>query len=156
MSATVWLPNDIASPVPATVGVNSVVPLIRVYVTPVSESARPTGIPAPPSQNDPPPVTEYDKGAGGFRTGLSYTIAFVPGVTVSCVLTVEINSATRVGYKGAVAVFAINIRFGVELAAKLTVLVIMKCVRRVPGEEVDIIVPLPDDTGNPAASLIRV
>ena len=66
------------------------------------------------------------------------------------------NSATRVGYNGEEAVLEVKIRLGCELATKFVVLVTMKCVRSVPLPEVDIIVPNPEVTGIPAASLISV
>jgi hypothetical protein len=65
--ATVWLPKEIAFPVPSTEGVSSALFLINVYVTPTSESERPTATPVPPSQYDPPPVTVKAVGGGGFN-----------------------------------------------------------------------------------------
>jgi len=54
------------------------------------------------------------------------------------------------------AVLAQKVKSGVELAVKFTVLVIIKCVKRVPLPDVEIIVPFPAPGGVLPASLISV
>ena len=70
-------------------------------------------------------------------------------------LIVLTNSAILVAYIGFEAVFEVKLRFGVDPAAKFTVLVIMKWVINVPGAIVEIIVPDPELVMGPT-NLIRV
>jgi hypothetical protein len=105
-------------------------------------------------------MTLNTTGSVSFRIGLPTTIALIPGVTVIGVSRPAIYAFTFVGYRGEMTELEQNIRFGVELAVKSTVLVRVKCVRRVPLPDVEIIVPspAPGGTGGPllAASLMRV